>query len=337
MNIKFFLRKKDKFDATLYYIQVIANALEEKFVTRPVFIDTLACVDKDDVVVVISPQAYFKILLKNPRQKVVAWFQGISPEEISYLYSGFYNKLKVWLFARMERRMLQKNLLNFFVSQAMLLHYREKYGYKGENYVIMPCFNKQLNPDSFKDEARYSVPSFVYIGTASRWQCIEETIALFKMVKDRLPSAVLTILSRDREVIGSILERYNVQAEIKYVPLEQLDAELSKYKYGFILRNDICINRVATPTKLSSYLANGVIPVLSDVVSAFSFVSENKNFFIRADILKLDDATERICEFDKKKISLSGIYEEYLSVFDTFYNEKLYKDTIKELAGKYLY
>ena len=39
-----------------------------------------------------------------------------------------------------------------------------------------------------------------------------------------------------------------------------------------ITRKDIAINKVATPTKMSSYLANGIIPIFSDIIGDFNKV-----------------------------------------------------------------
>lgn len=37
--------------------------------------------------------------------------------------------------------------------------------------------------------------------------------------------------------------------EIRNVPYQELPAEMKKFKYGFLIRDNHALNRVATPTK----------------------------------------------------------------------------------------
>ena len=104
--------------------------------------------------------------------------------------------------------------------------------------------------------------------------------------------------------------------------------ELLKYKYGFILRRDIPLNRVSTPTKLSSYLANGVIPIYSTVIESFKEPLEDKEYAIAADVSNLDELYEQIVSFEKKRVNVESLDREYEAVFDDFYNETRYKNNL---------
>lgn len=341
MNIKIYTRdKKDSNDAVTYYLQIFKQALEEKYGREIEQVFSVKEVQHDDIVFVISPAAYFYVLMKNPRQKVVYWFQGIFAEEVAYLFPQKEGKLKVWLFTWLERRILNRALLVLFVSEAMLAYYRAKFGYNKANYVIMPCFNKQKDISIRQilqtDRHKYDEPSFVYVGSVNRWQCIDETVYLFSLIKKRIPDATLTILTGDQKDAEAILAKYGVSADVKYVPLVRLDEELRKYKYGFILRRDIPLNRVSTPTKLSSYLANGLIPIYSSVIESFDQYLGDKRYAIPADINSLDKLCEEICRFDKEPVDIDAIEQEYDAVFATFYNESGYKRELLDAFGKYL-
>ena len=332
MNVKIYTRKNDTNDAVNYYLQIIKQALEEKYKTSVEQVFTVKDVHRRDLVVVISPAAYFYMLLKNPFQQVVFWFQGIFAEEVDYLFTGRKNRLKVRLFTHLERHILKHARLILFVSEAMRRYYHEKFGYQKENYLIIPCFNKQKRlslPQVVSNmSSKYEIPSFVYAGSISRWQCIEETVYLFSLIKRHFPQATLTLLTSERQEAETILMKYDVSAEIKYVPLTELDKELLKYKYGFILRRDIPLNRVSTPTKLSSYLANGVIPIYSTVIESFKEPLKDKEYAIAADINNLDELYERIVSFEKKRVNVESLDREYEAVFDDFYNETRYKNNL---------
>ena len=329
MNIKIYTRKNDPNDAVNYYLQLIRQALEERYGACVEPVSSIKDIARDDVVVTISPAAYFLLLLKNPNQKIIYWFQGIFAEEVAYLYSGLKNALKVKLFTYLEHHILKHALLVIFISESMRQYYRRKCGYDKTNYVIIPCFNKQKT-DSVShiladNGHKYDRASFVYAGSVNQWQCIEETVYLFSLIKKRIEQATLTLLTADKKEAQRIAEAYHVSAEIKYIPLKELDKELQKYKYGFILRRDIPLNRVSTPTKLSSYLANGVIPVYSTVIDAFQKPLAGKHYAIPADMNDLNGLCERICSFDSQPVDIDVMEQEYTAVFDSFYNEVDYK------------
>lgn len=332
MNIKIYTRKNDPNDAVNYYLQLIKQALEEKYSVCVMSVSSIKNIGRDDVVVTISPAAYFLLLLKNPKQKIIYWFQGIAAEELAYLYSGLKNALKVKLFTYLEHRILKRSLLVVFVSESMRLYYRRKCGYDKTNYVIIPCFNKQktvsISQILGNNKHKYDTPSFVYAGSVNQWQCIEETVYLFSLIKKRIEHATLTLLTADKEGAQRILEAYNVSAEIKYIPLNELDKELQKYKYGFILRRDIPLNRVSTPTKLSSYLANGVIPIYSTVIDSFQEPLADKHYAIPADVNDLSGLCEQVCSFDSRPVDTAVMEQEYTAIFDSFYNEADYKQLL---------
>ena len=88
------------------------------------------------------------------------------------------------------------------------------------------------------------------------------------------------------------------------------------------------MNRVSTPTKLSSYLANGVIPIYSTVIESFKEPLKDKEYAIAADINNLDELYEQIVSFEKKHVNVESLDREYEAVFDDFYNETRYKNNL---------
>ena len=177
-----------------------------------------------------------------------------------------YFRKALWEF--LERFALKHAEKIFFVSETMLGHYKRKYGYAKKNHFIMPCFNQELDLSCFTVD-KYKSPSFVYAGSMSRWQCIDETLLLYKKIKQQFPQAALTLLTKEQEYAKQLCEKYHVTADIQFVPSSELQNKLKEYKYGFIVRDDITVNNVATPTKMNSYMAAGVIPVYSDVIGDF--------------------------------------------------------------------
>ena len=330
MKFKVLLRKGDDNDATHEYINILKDAAAKAFETTG--IDSIYSVkkaDDDDVLIIISPQAIIanKLYLSGKR-KFIYWFQGVVPEEIVYLFGGFYTRIKAFTFRFAEKYILKNAEQIFFVSEKLHQHYKTKYGYNKDNYIVMPCFNQPLDESAFND-AKYKKPTFVYAGSMAQWQCPEETIRLFSAIKKQIPEATLTILTADQEKARNLLSGNNTEAEVKYVPLKELPAEMAKYKYGFLLRENMIINEVATPTKMNSYMASGVIPVFSDVIGDFKDVFRPLNFKVACDN-SYDKIVEQIIKIENNNIDCQQILNEYRSIFNTYYNRDAYVSLIAE-------
>jgi len=71
-----------------------------------------------------------------------------------------------------------------------------------------------------------------------------------KEIEDSLNGEVADALINsfiEKEKANTILKKEQVQHfEVKYVPLSELDIELSKYKYGFLIRKNHIVNYILT-------------------------------------------------------------------------------------------
>ena len=107
-----------------------------------------------------------------------------------------------------------------------------------------------------------------------------------------IPEATLTLLTEENKKAKNLIEKYEIQnAQVRYVSLGDLNEELLKYKYGFLLRKDIKVNNVSTPTKMNSYLSSGVIPIYTDAIKDFLKHIDLNNFNIR---LKSNNSIEEM-------------------------------------------
>lgn len=317
-----------------YYVRVIKMAIES--IGEPVeWIDDTSSITKEDIVITIEPLDAYKAWKKKPK-KMVFWFQGVIPEQVKY-YSK-RPKIVVWgatLWCDfVEWYMLKRSDFNFFVSKAMVTHYQKKYGYNKDNYLVMPCFNAQISKDAFSDE-KYSNPKFLYSGNALGWQCFPEIVSLFKQIKETLiPDAEFKVLSNDEELIKQELQRQGVQAEVKYVPYTEFDSEVRDVKYGFLIRQDNAVNNVATPTKMSSYLANGIIPIFSDVIGDFREELNGLSYAVPLGVN--NEGIDKIVSLEKNKIEGIKVYEDFMTVYNRYYNTDYYIKLIGDVFKKWI-
>ena len=107
--------------------------------------------------------------------------------------------------------------------------------------------------------------------------------------------------------------------------MDELQDELNQYKYGFILRDNHIVNRVATPTKMNSYLSNYLIPIFSNTVDDFNRHIELGEFTIKAQYpLDARSIAKQIIDFENVSNDFSK-YKSYVDrIFESHYNDEIY-------------
>ncbi len=335
MAYKIFLNKQDINDATAKYLKIIEQSI--RLLSDDVcYIYSSKNLSKNDIAITIHSKHFFDLWKNNHKQRTINWFQGIAPEELRLIFGGVKGRIYYLLWSFFERFALKRSYANFFVSNEMQRHYKRKYGYSSDNYLIMPCFNQDIRVESFNYKNKYTNPSFVYAGSLSKWQCVDETLLLYKAIETENSYSSITLLTAEQEKGNSLLKKYGIKnGVVKYVPLNEINEELQKYKYGFLIRNDISINRVATPTKMNTYLANGIIPVYSNVIVDFIENIGEKKYAI---CLKNNDDfhyfSNQIKKMEQEEINPNLIYSEYKHIFTEYFSESKYITLISSFLKK---
>lgn len=252
--------RKYNMNALNFYMEILEEAFENNG-ERVKRISNLHSVIKGDKVIVITVNDCARVLLKKRGVKIYTWYQGIAPEEMAFNAKGINKIFEYLKWSICDILSLWGSTGNIYVSEAMAKHYKKKYAFFKNNFTIMPCFNQELEEDAFL-QAKYDSPSFVYSGSVAKWQCFEQTIDAFVAIRKALPKAKLSVFTNMIEQAKEIVENAGLNnIEIRNVPYQELPAEMKKFKYGFLIRDNHALNRVATPTKMSTYLGCGIIPI----------------------------------------------------------------------------
>lgn len=329
---KILFLKNEQNDATDYYVQLIKRVLIDKGNLVEI-VNDVKFIDKNDKVLTISLKAFLFVWLKNPKQFIIHWFQGVTPEEAKLIHKNIFQKNIRWLYLSFfEKFVLRYSKFNFFVSKAMYEHYKYKYQYLSDNFIIIPCYNQKLNKNAFASE-KYEKPTFVYAGSLSDWQCIKETLYVFKRIQNVIADAQLFLYTSEKDKANELILLDNVKNVIvDYIPYEELNQKLEKIKYGFLIRDDILVNQVATPTKMNGYLANGLIPIYSDCINDFK-VNLKSGFMISTnDYYEFPDL---VIDFEKKKVDVDLIKQEYSNFFHSYYSDDNYIEKLHVVFLKF--
>lgn len=315
-------------DATIFYCNLVRKACEYLDINVKDITEKELCnVKPEALTFTIRLTDYFKIA-KYSRHNMF-WFQGIVPEEILLLKGrGLKNRFMYFYVSFKERRVLKAALLNIFVSDAMRDHYLTKYRINQlENYVVIPCYNQILDYNIHQKDERYNNLTFVYAGSLSTWQCVEESLQIFQRIQLQEPSATFTILTNHKDEISRLIKKYGVSNVFTdYVALSDLQEYLSKFKYSFLLRRKDVVNEVSTPTKMNSYLASGLIPIYTDVVSSFEKNIDLGEYGVKVSLERdeLDTIAKRILSHHNLKINTIGLVECLERLFTSYYNDETY-------------
>ncbi len=283
--------------------------------------------DKEALVIAGSCMS-FRRLWKQGYRNIVTWFQGALPEE-SFLRNG--SRLRRMVLEHIEKTALKKSKMPIFVSEAMARHYREKYKLPLKNYYVMPCFNARFQEETVAQKD-YSNCVFTYTGGLSQWQCIRQTLALYQRIEERSGGrAKLLLMTAQQEQAQKLLEEFGIQnGEVSFVHYTQLPQALSGVSFGFNLRRDNAVNRVATPTKLCNYVASGIIPIYTRCIGDFAQVSGDSPFQV-----VLEDA-DHITDAEVDKILSLMEYppqdalEHFGKYFETYYNPQYHAKALAE-------
>lgn len=329
-----FTIREDKMNVQEYYVQIIFEALKKIGYTCNIFNSISEARTESKTSLYVSISHYYSVImyLRGYRNQLY-WIQGSSPDE-SFMRNHSY--LRKAIISCIEYFALTKAKYVFMVSEGMLKHYKRKYNkdYSYKTY-LMPCYNSTIQKELFFIPEKYKNNTFCYVGGLSVWQCFPETVALYKQIEDKVPYAKLKVFTGDQDKAKAILEDKGVKNyEVKYVKPNQLVNELATCKYGFIIRSKSPVNYVATPTKLSNYMAAGLIPIVSDSVGFFGEILRNAD---NAIVLNGKDDLERITEFTKRDINSDSVFQEFAYLFDRFYNTNKHINNIAEILKQLKY
>lgn len=299
-----------------YYIRIVAKAFEHSgFNVYPISRNKLSTIDKKSLIFVVTSLEFVRCYFKGFRN-IVFWSQGVFPEESALLHN---NSLIRYIFAGLiEKFALKKAKMILLVSNTMKDYYEKKYDISfHNNYYIMPCYNCTIEKTSFDFENKYINNKFCYVGSLAEWQCFKETAELYKKIEPLIPNAEFLVCTKDTQAAAEIINKIGIKKyTVQFVEQALLPSVLASCKYGFVIRKESPINQVATPTKISTYLSNGLIPIVSSNISEFVQLFNGYNYMI----LLENDEIDNIIKFTQMQILSENVYHEFSLFFDTYYN-----------------
>lgn len=191
---------------------------------------------------------------------------GVVPEELIMQKK----KKLAFIFSNIEKILFKKINIGIAVTNKMAEHYKIKYPNSNAKYIIYAILPSHLMPYEVETSENDTV-EVIYSGNTQVWQNIDLMLSSIK--KNINNQFNFTILTGEPEKFIEKLNKYGIDINkitLKSVKPEELEGFYKKSHYGFVLRDDILVNRVACPTKIIEYLNYGITPIiLSEKIGDF--------------------------------------------------------------------
>lgn len=183
--------------------------------------------------------------------------------------------------------------------------------YYSKNVIVTPCCT--LN-NYYVEKRNKRDLNFVYVGSIAKWQKFEESIRLFKIISQQIPNAKLNIVTEHVNEANKILNKLHVTASVRTLKNFEVSDFLKTQDFGFLLRDDVLLNNLASPVKFLEYISNGVIPIVSKGIGDYSelVLSQNLGIILNEDIDQLINQIKSLSTDSALQLRLYEVSSRYL-------------------------
>lgn len=226
--------------------------------------------------------------LLGSRLKIAFDSRGASAEEMVYqkrMDASLEISYKRLL--AQEKAMISLSDIVLCVSQALIEYHKNKTNIRDDRFHVNSC-----NADSrlffydvgvrkvSRDKHNISENELIFVysgGLDMKWHIPGELFKLFKQITASVPRSKILILSKDKvptELFGMIDSQRVILTTAEN---EEINHYLNMADFGIIIRENIALNNVASPTKFAEYMLAGLPVLISEGLGDFtSLVREHK-------------------------------------------------------------
>lgn len=210
---------------------------------------------------------------------IIFWVQGSAPHESYLKHRSYIKYIVLWL---IEYFALFLSNSHIYVSTYMKDFYQKKPFIKNKKNVVIPCFSDlEMNLRVEKDPNNYC-----YIGGMSKWQNFEKIIQIMNIIVENNNEAKFSVATNDLKTCNDQLEKMATDKLLKVTSVVSLSSKqeienfLSAASFGFLIRDDIVVNNVASPIKLAEYFSCGINVISTKGITSYTNLIEQAGFVI---------------------------------------------------------
>jgi len=284
---------------------------------------------------------YFK------KKKIITFLDihGALPEELllstnnTKLFEAYNNE---------EKKIFSGGYNYIFQSEAMIAHIERKHNLALPNSISYSCgfdesvfyFDEGLRKET-REKLRITDDTilFIYSGGLHKWQKVEESLKIFSELKcinngkHKLKFLILT--KSDTTDLSKLANKLDVIDDIIFnsVNHNQVNAYLNAADFAFLLRDNIVVNEVASPTKFGEYLASGLTVLTTSIFTNWTSGKQSP-YIINIENASANELYERLLKHDSSKAKLFESQNKIVNEYSLAYQDSKIFDFLKRTLNE---
>ncbi|WP_180090106.1 glycosyltransferase [Acinetobacter sp. YH12219] len=255
-------------------------------------------------------QVILTFFINFGRPHIIFWVQGSSPHESYLKHKSYIKYMIIWI---LEYVALFLSNSHIYVSPYMKTFYQKKPFLNKKKNIVIPCFSDlKINKSVKRDQNNYC-----YIGGMSKWQNFDIIIKMMNIIVENNNEAKFSVATNDLAVCHAQLKELATAKLLKVTSVVSLSSKqeienfLSAASFGFLIRDDIVVNNVASPIKLAEYLSCGVNVISTKGITSYKNLIEQAGYIVNDK--NLDSIREIKFEANEEK-ALQVFQENFSSI-----------------------
>lgn len=264
-----------------------------------------------------------------PKSRIVFESRGATIEERIFeglgLQKNIKKKIRASLFYFSEKMLVKKANKVICVSHALKNYYMKKFALKdGESFFVTPGaadghmfqYNNELRV-SARNQLNFKENDIVIVYSGAlimKWEIPEVLFNYLSTLSKMNDNFKFLIITPDADIANHHIEVNGLELKsvVKCVTFDKVNELLNASDIGLLLRDDILMNNVSSPTKFSEYLLTGLPVIISLGVYDFAKIVKDTGFGIvvknntqvnKSDLKKIMD----LRELNRMEVSNWGI------------------------------
>lgn len=259
-------------------------------------------------------------------KKVIFDARGAYTAELTE-YDVVHDKAVVASIKAIEKRALLHADYRLAVSQTLVNYWKETFGYKSTEHVVIPCtlsrhFEFELPSEQDLTELRRQIgfnPNdvlFVYAGSSAGWQSFELVDHYMAQLMTENQNIKLVILSQHFDERYEVVKKFKARIVVTWLRQEEVKNYLLAADYGILYREQSVTNQVASPVKFAEYINCGLKVLISEGLGDYTrFSQEHQCIFAKDDVKRLSyQEKTRIHQLAGKYFLKSNYKDSYLRI-----------------------
>ena len=218
----------------------------------------------------------------------------------------------------------------FAVSNVLKKYFSTNYNVPSEKVFIYPClsdaskfyFDSAIRVNT-RNELGFTDNHQVFLyagGIAGEYHIVNSIFGFFDYLSLKNPDARFLLLSRDNLAIEEKLKQYPAlknKLQYKSVANNEMINYLNTADFGLLLRDNVLMNNVASPSKFAEYMLCGLPCIISEGVGDYTEFCRNEGVGVVVNESEMNNWNlfdyKRISEAKFDRISIAGIGQTYFS------------------------